>query len=278
MDTEGDGKSVLWGYPRSATAWCRWRPCWSWSRSLTRTCSRSNTLTEPTTSAHQALREVQGWLDRGYTEVVDADLSGYFDSIPHHELMKCVARRISDRHLLHLMKMWLEAPVEETDEEGRTERTTRNKDEGRGTPQGGVASPLLANLYMRRFVLGWKAEGHEQRLGRSHRQLCGRLRDLLPAGQSRRGDDGDAADDGAAAVDGEREEDAAVSRCRKRRLLSWGSRSGRKCLGRRAGAYVAPARPRRRSSRSVTKISETTSGRTTWRDEEEQVGNGSTRY
>jgi RNA-directed DNA polymerase len=115
--------------------------------------------------AHQALREVQGWLDRGYTEVVDADLSGYFDSIPHHELMKCVARRVSDGSVLHLLKMWLEAPVEETDEEqGRKTRTTQNKDDGRGTPQGGVASPLLANLYMRRFVLGWKVAGHQERL------------------------------------------------------------------------------------------------------------------
>jgi RNA-directed DNA polymerase len=115
-------------------------------------------------SAHEALQEVQVWLDRGYTEVVDADLSGYFDSIPHHELMKCVARRISDSRLLHLIKMWLEAAVEETDESGTKRRTTRNKDEGRGTPQGGVLSPLLANLYMRRFVLGWKVCGHAKRL------------------------------------------------------------------------------------------------------------------
>ena len=118
----------------------------------------------PGSSALDAVQRVQGLLDAGYTDVVDADLSGYFDSIPHAELMKSVARRISDRHLLHLIKMWLETPVEETDEHGRVRRTTRNKDEGRGTPQGGVASPLLANLYMRRFILGWKQLGYEERL------------------------------------------------------------------------------------------------------------------
>lgn len=118
----------------------------------------------PGISALDAIGKVQALVDAGYTDVVDADLSGYFDSIPHADLMKSVARRVSDGRVLHLIKMWLEAPVEETDEHGRVQRTTRNKDDGRGTPQGGVASPLLANLYMRRFVLGWKQLGHEERL------------------------------------------------------------------------------------------------------------------
>jgi hypothetical protein len=78
--------------------------------------------------------------------------------------MKSVARRIVDGAMLHLVKMWLEAPVEETDERGTKHRSTRNRDQGRGTPQGSPISPLLSNLYMRRFVLGWKKLGHEQRL------------------------------------------------------------------------------------------------------------------
>jgi RNA-directed DNA polymerase len=115
-------------------------------------------------SALEAVGKVHSLVNTGHAEVGDADLSGYFDSIPHAELMKSVARRESDRHLLHLIKMWLEAPVEEIDERGRHHRTTRNKDQGRGTPQGAPISPLLSNLYMRRFVLGWKALGHERRL------------------------------------------------------------------------------------------------------------------
>jgi RNA-directed DNA polymerase len=118
----------------------------------------------PEKSAQDAAMRVRELIRTGYTDVVDADLSGYFDSIPHHELMKCVARRVCDPHVLHLIKMWLEAPVEETDEKGRKSRTTRNKDEGRGTPQGAVLSPLLANLYMRRFLVGFKQLGHAERL------------------------------------------------------------------------------------------------------------------
>lgn len=115
-------------------------------------------------SALDAVQQVQVLMIQGHTEVVDADLSGYFDSIPHHELMKAVARRVSDRHLLALIKAWLEMPVEEFDGRGRKQRTTRNRDEGKGTPQGAPLSPLLSNLYMRRFILGWKVLGHEQRL------------------------------------------------------------------------------------------------------------------
>jgi len=116
-------------------------------------------------SAQDAVKHVYKLLHSGHTQVVDADLSGYFDSIPHAELMRCVARRVCDGAMLHLIKMWLEAPVEETDDRGRKQRTTVNKDQGKGTPQGAPISPLLSNLYMRRFVLGWKALGHEKRLG-----------------------------------------------------------------------------------------------------------------
>lgn len=121
----------------------------------------------PKRSALDAVKQVHSWVNQGYTEVIEADLSGYFDSIPHHELMKSVARRVSDRHMLHIVHMWLHTPVEERDERGHTRRTTHNKDTGRGSPQGSPISPLLANLYMRRFILGWKVLGHEQRF-RAH--------------------------------------------------------------------------------------------------------------
>jgi len=114
-------------------------------------------------SALDAVKQVHRLINVGHQEIVDADLSSYFDTVPHAELMKSVARRVVDGAMLHLIKMWLEAPVEETDERGNKRRSTRNRDEGRGTPQGAPISPLLSNLYMRRFVLGWKQSGHEKR-------------------------------------------------------------------------------------------------------------------
>lgn len=115
-------------------------------------------------SAHDAIREVHGLLNRGYREVVEGDLTKYFDSIPHHELMKSIARRISDGAMLGILKTWLEMAVEEEDGKGGKRRTTESKDSGRGTPQGSPISPLLSNVYMRRFILGWKQQGLEQSL------------------------------------------------------------------------------------------------------------------
>jgi len=109
----------------------------------------------PQKSAQDAIQKVDELLHEGYTDVVDADLSKYFDTIPHSELMQCVARRIVDRQMLHLIKMWLKVPVEERDENGKR-RLTGGKDNDRGTPQGGVISPALANLYMNRMLKGFR--------------------------------------------------------------------------------------------------------------------------
>ena len=115
-------------------------------------------------NAQQAVIDAEETLYRGHLEVVDADLADYFGSIPHADLMRSLARRIVDSRVLHLIKMWLECAVEETDDQGRKKRTTAAKDSARGIQQGAPISPLLANLYMRRFVLEWKRRGLEDRL------------------------------------------------------------------------------------------------------------------
>jgi RNA-directed DNA polymerase len=113
----------------------------------------------PARGAVDAVKEVHRHICRGYTDVVDADLSRYFDSIPHDELLKSVARRIVDRHVLRLIKLWLKAPIEERDDGDGTRRLSGGKSNTRGTPQGGVASPLLANIYMNRFLKYWRLTG-----------------------------------------------------------------------------------------------------------------------
>ncbi len=113
----------------------------------------------PIRGAVDAVKEVHRLICRGYTDVVDADLSRYFDSIPHGELLKSVARRIVDRRVLRLIKLWLKAPIEEGGDGDRSRRIGGGKSNTRGTPQGGVASPLLANIYMNRFLKYWRLTG-----------------------------------------------------------------------------------------------------------------------
>jgi len=112
----------------------------------------------PRRSAIDAVKEAHRLLCRGYTDVVDADLSKYFDTIPHADLLKSVGRRIVDRHVLWLIKLWLRAPVEERDGDGKR-HMSGGKGNTRGTPQGGVVSPLLSVIYMNRFLKHWRLTG-----------------------------------------------------------------------------------------------------------------------
>jgi RNA-directed DNA polymerase len=225
----------------------------------------------PGRSALEAVQQVQALLDAGYTEVVDADLSGYFDSIPHVELMKTVARRVNDGTLLGLVKAWLEMPVQECHGRGCNVRTTRNRDEGRGTPQGAPLSPLLSNLYMRRFILGWKVLGHEARLDAHIVNY---------------------ADDFVICCRGSATEALAVMRRMMTRLkLTVNETKTRLCRGpdepfnflgytfgrlyspRTGGAYMGARPSAKKLQELCRKLSEqTTWGRWWWLDEEEMVG------
>ena len=118
----------------------------------------------PNLDAKMAVRRAYWHITQsGRSEVVDADLSEYFGSIPHGPLMRCVARRVADGTVLSVIKAWLDAPVVERDRRS-DRRSSEARDRHRGTPQGGVISPLLANLYFRRFLLAWEQQGHRDRL------------------------------------------------------------------------------------------------------------------
>ena len=119
----------------------------------------------PKKSAHDAVDDVTHTLNKGYSEVIDADLSKYFDTIPHNNLMATVAERISDGAVLHLIQMWLKAPVMEVDRKGTKRNVGGGKGNRKGTPQGGVISPLLANLYLHLLDRIWERRQLQQRLG-----------------------------------------------------------------------------------------------------------------
>jgi RNA-directed DNA polymerase len=119
----------------------------------------------PRRSAHDAIDDVAHSLHQGYSEVIDADISKYFDTIPHAKLMTMVAERICDGALLHLIQMWLKAPVMEVGKDGTKRNIGGGKGNRKGTPQGGVISPLLSNLFLHLLDRIWERRGLQQRLG-----------------------------------------------------------------------------------------------------------------
>ncbi len=114
----------------------------------------------PKRNAHQAIEDITLHLNKGYTQVIDADISKYFDTIPHDKLLKLVTKRIVDKHILKLIKMWLNAPVVEEREDGKKEYRGNDK----GAPQGGVISPLLANIYLNVLDTLWKVKEIEEKM------------------------------------------------------------------------------------------------------------------
>jgi group II intron reverse transcriptase/maturase len=224
----------------------------------------------PERSALDAVRLVERLIRSGHTEVVDADLSGYFDSIPHAELMKSMSRRISDGRVLRLLKMWLEAPVEEIDEKGNRHRTTRNKDQGMGSPQGSPISPLLANVYMRRFIKGWKTGGHEKRL---KARIVNYADDFVICCRG-------SADKAMTAMRTMMSKLKLTVNEQKTRLCHLpeetfdflGYTLGRNNDCRTGAAYLGPRPSRKKVDRLCSAISELTEKRKTWLDVEELIG------
>jgi group II intron reverse transcriptase/maturase len=220
-------------------------------------------------NALSAVGQVHHLLNIGHTQVVDADLSAYFDTIPHPELLKSVARRVSDRQMLHLIKMWLTAPVEEDDGYGGKKRTTTNRDQKQGTPQGSPISPLLSSIYMRRFILGWRKLGYAERFGA---QIVNYADDLVICCRQRAGE----------ALEAMRqtmerlkltvnEEKTRVCQVPHESFDFLGYTFGR-CYSPKTGRAFIGSRPSKKSiRRMVAKISAETERRTTYRDASEVI-------
>jgi len=224
----------------------------------------------PERSAHDAVIRVHSLLNTGHNEVVDCDLSNYFGEIPHAELLKSFARRISDGRMLKLIKAWLEMPVEEDDGKGGKRRTNRARKERKGTPQGAPISPLASNLYMRRFVLGWKALGFARRF---RSEIVNYADDLCVLGKA-------PAADMLAAVERlmaglklpVNERKTRCLRCPEQPLEFLGYRIGRNYRPRGKGAYIG-TRPSKASVQSICrKVSEMTARGGSWQSPEVMVG------
>jgi len=206
---KANGKLRPLGSRRSAIGIVQMATCWCWGRSLRRLPSEQYAY-RPDRNAHDAIRQVHSLLKTGHTQVVDADLAAYFDSIPHAELMKSVARRVVDRHVLHLIKMWLAVPVEETDERGGKKRTTRHRDEKRGIPQGRHSRHCSRTCTCDGSC--WGGNGRVLKRG-SRRASSPTLTIWLSAAKARRTSPrSDAVADGADQAECERGEDSSVSR------------------------------------------------------------------
>lgn len=220
-------------------------------------------------NALSAVGQVHSLLNTGHTQVIDADLSAYFDTIPHPELLKSVARRVSDRQMLHLIKMWLTAPVEEDDGNGGKKRTTTNRDQKQGTPQGSPISPLLSSVYMRRFILGWRKLGYAERFGA---QIVNYADDLVICCRQGAGE----------ALEAMRqtmerlkltvnEEKTRVCQIPQESFDFLGYTFGR-CYSPKTGRAFIGSRPSKKSiRRMVAKISAETERRTTYRDVSEVI-------
>ena len=216
------------------------------------------------------MQRIHTLLYRGHREVVDADLSNYFGEIPHAELMKSVARRVSDGRMLGLIKAWLEMPVIEEDGEGGTRRTNRARKERKGTPQGAPISPLLSNIYMRRFILGWKVLGYARRFGA---EIVNYADDFVVLGQT-------SAAEMLTAVNRVMErlklpvnaQKTRCLRCPEESLEFLGYRIGWNYRPMGRGRYIG-TRPSKASVQGIChRISEQTACGRTWMDAEEVVG------